>query len=227
MSKQVKASPFPFEETKQESKKGISPFLLVLLVVIAFFVLIPSSAKTIIFNEAGTFLMTQIAKVPLLDALVQHLMVQIGTPTYLGIFYMLVVSSLFFIPAPMEFLFFGFLLLGTHNPAMLVIVSLLATTLGLVINYSVGRFLGKKIVIRLLGENMLGKAERLIERFGTFFLYLCNILPLPIEPLSVAYGVSSYSFKKFLMNTIMARTIKLIILLFLFFYARDLVLSWL
>ncbi len=148
-----------------------------------------------------------------------HIKEAIGTQSLLGIGYMMFLLSLFFIPAPIEAVFIGLLLLP-HDPYLLVLVSTIAGTLGHVFNYIMGFIFGRWIL-----RNSKDKTTSLMEWFyrsGGILLFIFNFLPLPSQPASIIYGFTKYSLIKFTMITFIGRFLKFASLLVLFEYARPL-----
>ncbi len=147
-----------------------------------------------------------------------HIKDAISTQSILGVGYVMLLLSLFFIPAPIEAVFVGFMLLP-HDPFLLVLVSTVAGTLGHVFNYIMGFIFGRWIL-----RNSKDKTTGMMEWFyrsGGILLFIFNFLPLPSQPASVVYGFTKYSLTKFTVITFLGRLLKFTSLMLLFEYARP------
>ena len=154
-----------------------------------------------------------------------HLKTHIGGPTLLGVGYIMFLLSLFFIPAPIEAVFIGYLVRTNLNPFLLVGMSTLATTLGQFIDYIIGIIFGAAILKDKHPSHGMHKFVKWFKDKGTPFLWVFNILPLPAQPASVVFGLIKYPPNKFIWITITARLIKFAIILTVFFYSKDWLLS--
>ena len=148
-----------------------------------------------------------------------HIKNAILSQSILGIGYIMFIFSLFFIPAPIEAIFIGFLFLPI-NPLHVLAISSIAGTLGHYVNYLIGWLFGKQILKKSKNNN--SKMLEWLNRSGGLLLFLFNYFPLPSQPASIIYGFIRYSTKKFLIITFIARSLKFATLIVLFEYARPL-----
>ncbi|MFP4117440.1 MAG: YqaA family protein [Candidatus Woesearchaeota archaeon] len=149
----------------------------------------------------------------------EHIKNAISAQNILGVGYVMFFLSLFFIPAPIEAVFIGFLLLPL-NPIELILVSTLTGTSGHLFNYLIGLIFGRWILKR--SKDKLSKHIEWFNKSGGILLFIFNYLPLPSQPASVIYGFTRYPVGRFLMITVLARGLKFITLVALFEYARPL-----
>jgi membrane protein YqaA with SNARE-associated domain len=141
--------------------------------------------------------------------------------TPLGIFIVFFFTTLFFFPPfPSEAIFFTCISLKA-NIFLLVIIAILASLIGQITNYGLGFFFKNGFSKKKGNEHK--KWENLITKYGGFLLFFANIILLPSEIMSMIYGVSKFPFKKFVIITLISRTIKYVALAFLFIYAQHFV----
>ncbi len=191
-----------------------------------FIVLMLSAAYIFLFKEelrpfASQVLLrfeTFLSDYELLFSGYSHLKEHIFSISYLGVAYVMFFLSLFFLPAPIEVVFVGYLLTGL-NPWMVALVSAVANTLGHVVDFLLGVLFGshflkksKSKVVSILGW---------LKDHGSGFLFLFNFLPLPAQFISVAYGFVKFNLKKFIFITFIARLIKFAVIILLFSYSRP------
>ena len=103
---------------------------------------------------------------------------------------------------------------------MLVIgLVILGSLVGLTFNYTVGKLLGKRF-IKLLFRKNFQKYQNLVNKYGSTFIFLGNIIPGPMEVLSVFFGCFKYEYKNFIILSMLGRLIKymLLFLAFTFFW---------
>jgi len=142
-----------------------------------------------------------------------HLADNIGKNTLLGLFYMSLAGALFFIPFNSDIVFFYYLTLNI-NPFLIIFISIIGGVLGHIIDYLFGRLVGVFLLKKFMKENF-EKYSKKIENWGAFLLVPGNILPIPMDILSVFYGAFKFNFKKFFWLTLIAKTIKFILFYFL------------
>ena len=129
--------------------------------------------------------------------------------SYLGVFLLSIAStSTIFFPLPLyavEFLIAG---LGL-NPLLLGISAGIGSGIGELTGYFVGvggrQVLGPKIH-RELKKWMAFK--ELFKKYGFFVIILTALLPFPFDIIGILSGVGNYDIKKFLLATIIGKTIK-------------------
>ncbi len=146
-------------------------------------------------------------------AIYVHISTQIAEKSLLGLFYAGFFGSLFFILIPLEAVFFYYLALPYH-PAVVLVVMLISSVLGLGVDYILGRLVGEGVLLRFQGK-MFEKYKRAMERFGGLIIFFTNIVPfLPVQLISVAVGATRFGLKRFMIYTTFARGVYLLGLLY-------------
>ncbi len=189
---------------KHEEKRKKSPLLRKILI---FFILTAISVVIYLFFKDQ---MISLLKVnPYVWNTYNHLALNIGKNTWLGMLYMSVAGGLFFLPLSADVVFLYYMALGM-NPFLVIVISIIGGLLGHTIDYFVGRVIGAFFLRRFMKEKF-SKYAKSIENWGAFLLIPGNIFPIPMDILSVFYGAFKFSFRKFFWLTLIGKTIKFIL----------------
>jgi len=95
--------------------------------------------------------------------------------------------------------FIGGFLFGTAKGFL---YSSIGLTLGSWINFSIGRFLGKRFVRKMIPEPQLDRLDKIIKRQGVIVLFVLFIIPgFPKDYLCLFLGLSTMPLKIFLILT--------------------------
>jgi uncharacterized membrane protein YdjX (TVP38/TMEM64 family) len=116
------------------------------------------------------------------------------------IFIIIQMLQVLFAPFPGEATgFIGGFLFGTAKGFL---YSSIGLTLGSWINFSIGRFMGKRFVRKLIPEPQLDRLDKIIKRQGVIVLFILFIIPgFPKDYLCLFLGLSTLPLKTFLILT--------------------------
>jgi membrane protein YqaA with SNARE-associated domain len=145
---------------------------------------------------------------------------EIVNNTISGMFYTAVFGSLFFLAIPSEALFIYFLDSTSYPGVIILLLMTIGNVFGLIFNYFIGRILGERFVAKLFSKNF-DKYQDKINSSGGIILLIGNILPGPIELLTVFYGSFKFPLGQYIYLVFMGRLIKYIILFILFTFYWD------
>ena len=114
-----------------------------------------------------------------------------------AIFIIIQILQVLFAPFPGEATgFIGGFLFGTAKGFL---YSSIGLTLGSWINFSIGRFMGKRFVRKLIPESQLDRLDKIIKRQGVIVLFILFIIPgFPKDYLCLFLGLSALPLKIFL-----------------------------
>jgi uncharacterized membrane protein YdjX (TVP38/TMEM64 family) len=117
-----------------------------------------------------------------------------------AIFIIIQILQVLFAPFPGEATgFIGGFLFGTARGFL---YSSIGLTLGSWINFSIGRFMGKRFVRKLIPERQLDRLDKIIKRQGVIVLFILFIIPgFPKDYLCLFLGLSTMPLKIFLILT--------------------------
>lgn len=149
----------------------------------------------------------------------------ISNNTVLGIFFLGILGSLFFLALPSEALFIYFLSSTSYLPIIIIALIICGNLIALIFNYFIGWILGEKIVQFIFKKNFF-KYKDLIEKYGGFVIFLGNIFPGPFEILSVFYGSFKFEFSRYVFLAFMGRLIKYILITIAFYFYWNEIISF-
>ncbi|MFP4401847.1 MAG: YqaA family protein [Candidatus Nanoarchaeia archaeon] len=139
--------------------------------------------------------------------------------TLRGLLFIGFLSTLFFVSIPSELLFLQYVMSDNYI-ILIVLLLVIANCVAMFVNYIIGLILGRKL-LQLWLKQKFYKYEQIVNRWGGIILILGNILPSPIEFISIIYGTSKYPILKYLYFVGIARAIKYSLLLYIFtFYPQ-------
>ena len=117
-----------------------------------------------------------------------------------AIFIIIQILQVIFAPFPGEATgFIGGFLFGAAKGFL---YSSIGLTLGSWINFSIGRFVGKRFVRKMIPEAQLDRLDKIIKRQGVIVLFILFIIPgFPKDYLCLFLGLSTLPLKIFLILT--------------------------
>ncbi len=136
---------------------------------------------------------------------------EVAARSLLGLLYVSFFGALFFLPLPIEGVFLFYLTVTDFSPVAIVLVALAGNLLGLVVDYAVGWLLGPRLLRFFMDYE---RFARRVNRAGGFLVVVGNIVPFPIEPLTLVLGATRYGFLRLLFYSALGKIVKLLSLLF-------------
>lgn len=117
-----------------------------------------------------------------------------------AIFITIQIFQVLFAPFPGEATgFIGGFLFGTAKGFL---YSSIGLTLGSWINFSIGRFLGKRFVRKLIPERHMDRLNKIVKRQGVIVLFILFVIPgFPKDYLCLFLGLSTLPLRIFLILT--------------------------
>ncbi len=205
---------YDYGQGSSQTKKGSSliKWLYILLFIFLFY---------IFYYKITTIITDFFASNPSLYNDYLYFSTQIQNSTLPGLFYISILGALFFLAIPMEAVFIYYMTSTFHEPILIVGIIVIGGVIGLTINYLIGWILGKNILKRFFDKKKYDNYNEYIKKYGGVVLVIGNILPSPIEPLTLLYGSFNYSYKKIFILSLIGRLIKYIIFFILFYYFWD------
>lgn len=142
----------------------------------------------------------------IINSIINHILFQIKNTTMLGVLYGSMFGGLFFVIMPIEIVFISFILSG-YNPVFLVIIYVL----GLFISYNINYYIGMKlrsVSQKIISYKKFYKIKGIVNKYGSYSIFVFNALPLPSQPLSAILGVFRYNIYKFYIFFIAGQIVK-------------------
>ncbi|MBU5689572.1 MAG: VTT domain-containing protein [Candidatus Aenigmatarchaeota archaeon] len=132
------------------------------------------------------------------EGLIYHLL---NTYGYIGLFLLMILQTiLVVIPSEAVIALSGALGLDTTKVIAVGVLGLLA---GATIAFFISRYFGRKIVIKLLGDEWIGEVDEWIDKNGSKAILIARLIPLiPFDLISYVAGVTKIDFRKYILATI-------------------------
>lgn len=193
-----------FSYNKSKKKIFIFSVVFVLAILIGLFVYYFTSLR----NSDLWFIQK-------MNAFFSYLFLHMKSGSLLGALYTTLIGGLFFIPIPMDIFFINFI---TNNSAFVAIPVFLG---GLCISFGINYWMGSKLTYlskRIIGIKKFYKVKTKVNHYGSWGIFLFNVLPLPAQILSVIAGVFRYNKVKFYVFFVLGQAIKFSIISIGYFY---------
>ena len=180
------------DELARDMKKKLIALFFIALAGFFFWVLM-----NLLYFFYGFNLVTWIKDLPYVYPMFLNVCDRISSQSQQGIYYLFSFSSLFFLPFPLEFVYFGFLKKGFTFP-IIYFITLLGVFTGQCINFMLGRFLG--FLIRPLIKRKTRKAlQQRLHKYGAYAIFIMHLLPLPYPLFNFVVGLTKYNFFKWVL----------------------------
>lgn len=177
---------------------------LIILISLIIFVL----AIGILFSTIWYSLVTAIPVIGTLAGLVRASIVE---TTPMGLFYGHFLGGIFFVPSPDEVIFYYGLLKG--NSFILALISAITGyLLAQILNYFLGYKLGEYLM-PFVSKKKMYKARRYVNKYGSYAIFIFNLIPSPAPLITFALGIAKYNFKKLFILTLLGKLLKYLILI--------------
>ncbi len=149
----------------------------------------------------------------------QYLVDSIGSMGYLGIFLLMFLESTFF-PFPSEIIMIpaGYLAYqGEMNLYMVVLVGILGSVTGALLNYYLAMHLGRKIILRygkyfFIKEETLTKLDTFFTKHGEISTFTGRLIPGIRQLISLPAGLARMNIAKFSLYTAIGAGIWVVVL---------------
>jgi len=145
------------------------------------------------------------------ESFIYHLISSYG---YIGIFLLMILQTiLVVIPSEAVIALSGALGLDTTKVIAVGILGLLA---GATIAFFISRYFGRKIVLKLVGEEWVDEVDEWIDEHGTKAIFVARLVPLiPFDLISYVSGLTKMDFKKYIVATIIGMLPRIVFLVYL------------
>ena len=206
-----------------KKKKKNKLIIIIILASLVYLVLFREELRPVASQALFRFELL-LSDYEILFSIYSHLKENVFSVSYMGVAYVMFFFSLFFLPAPIEVIFAGYLITGL-NPWIVALVSAAANTLGHIVDFLLGVLFGKHFL-----KKSKPKIISMLDWFkknGSGFLFIFNLFPLPAQFISVAYGFVKFNLLRFTIITFIARLLKFAIIILLFSYSRPFITAFL
>lgn len=141
----------------------------------------------------------------LLRDLVQWVLAWAQTPwSDLALVVLAFVESSFF-PVPPDTLLITLALARPQDAFWLAALCTVASVLGGLLGYLIGRVGGRPVAIRLFGQARVAMAEALYKRYDTWAVFIAGFTPIPYKVFTIAAGVCALDVRRFALASLLGR----------------------
>lgn len=116
-----------------------------------------------------------------------------------------------FFPIPPDVLLIP---MGISNPDKAIIYAI-ATTIssvaGAVLGWWIGQKYGRRILLRIVSENVIHKAERYFHKYGGQTLLIAGFTPIPFKVFTILSGVSQLKVKDVILWSLIGRSARFLL----------------
>ena len=155
----------------------------------------------------------------MIHEIAQYLVDTIGSMGYLGIFLLMFLESTFF-PFPSEIIMIpaGYLAYkGEMNLYIIVLVGILGSVLGALLNYYLAMYLGRKIILKygkyfFIKEETLDKLDTFFTKHGEISTFTGRLIPGIRQLISLPAGLARMNIAKFSFFTALGAGIWVVVL---------------
>jgi len=164
----------------------------------------------------------------MIHEIAQYLVDTIGSMGYLGIFLLMFLESTFF-PFPSEIIMIpaGYLAYkGEMNLYMVVLVGILGSVAGALLNYYLAMYLGRKIILKygkyfFIKEETLDKLDTFFAKHGEISTFTGRLIPGIRQLISLPAGLARMKLFKFSLYTSIGAAIWIVILVFVGYFVGS------
>ena len=122
---------------------------------------------------------------------------------------------LFFFLMPVEILFIFYLLENFNIPTLLV-VALLTAMIAQIIDYTIGYWVSKKIINKVIGVKKYQNMKKYIDKYGNLTVLVFNLFPLASSVLALVAGMLRFKLKNLVLYSFIGLLVKYSVIVLLF-----------
>lgn len=201
-----------FKRSMKEFRNNLTDKFLALLFFgfagLCFWILIQ-----MLYLFYGFSLVNWIKDLPYLYDIFTYFFTEIKNQTDIGLFYMFAFSSLFFLPVPLEALFFNFM--KTMVLEKIFVIAIAGIMVGQLVNYFLGRFLGF-IFIKFIKKKTKRSMKSKLSKYGIFAVIFVHIIPFPFQIFNFISGILKYKFFRWTFFAIVGLVIKHLVMYWIY-----------
>ena len=117
------------------------------------------------------------------------------------------IAESFFFPIPPDVLLIPLALLKNDQALFLGLLVVIGSVLGGVIGHQLDAYFGIK-ALAIFKIKPSEKLENLFDRYGFYAIILAGITPIPYKVFSISAGILQYDLKKFVVASIIGRSVR-------------------
>jgi membrane protein YqaA with SNARE-associated domain len=118
-------------------------------------------------------------------------------------------ESIFF-PIPPDLLLVGVALARQDLAIWLALLVTVSSVAGALVGHWIGGKLGRPVLLRLFSEEVVGKTERWLERYGVWVTVLAAFTPIPYKVFAITAGVLRLDRRTFVLASLVGRGLRFV-----------------
>ena len=127
-----------------------------------------------------------------------------------GLFILSFIESSFF-PIPPDLLLITFAIEMPEQALWFAAVATLGSVLGGMFGYAIGYFGGQPVLERFVSKKKIAKVHTFFNRYEAWAIFIAGFTPLPYKVFTIAGGVFSINFRKFILASLVSRGLRFFI----------------
>jgi membrane protein YqaA with SNARE-associated domain len=125
----------------------------------------------------------------------------------IGLFIISFIGSVFS-PLPPDVVLIPLSLADPQNALYYAFVCTIASVLGAILGYYIGKILGEKILNKFFRKEQVVKAKRIFTKHGAFGIFIAGFSPIPYKIFTILSGVMNFDLKKLILVSLVSRSIR-------------------
>lgn len=125
----------------------------------------------------------------------------------IGLFIVSFAGSIFS-PIPPDVVLIPLALADPENALYYAFVCTIASVLGAIFGYYMGKVLGERILRKFFREEQVEKAKRIFKQHGAFGVFIAGFSPIPYKVFTILSGVMNFDLKKLIFVSLISRSMR-------------------
>ncbi len=121
------------------------------------------------------------------------------------------------LPMPCDLVLMALATIRPENSLWYAGLTTVGSVSGAMVGYLIGKFGGRKVLLKLFSEDKLVKLDSYFDRYGVWAIFVAGFTPIPYKVFTIASGVARFHFGKFVMISFISRGLRFMAIGALFF----------
>lgn len=101
------------------------------------------------------------------------------------------------------------------NTDLTVLTVCVATVLGAIVGYGLGKFFGKPVFIKIFGKKAFKLGKKFFNKYGVWGVVIAGLTPIPFKVVTWLAGIYNLPFHKFILASIVGRIPRFVLMAYL------------
>lgn len=121
------------------------------------------------------------------------------------------------LPVPCDLVLMALATVRPENSLWYGALTTIGSVAGAMVGYLLGKFGGRRILLKLFSEEKVNKIDQLFERYGVWAIFIAGFTPIPYKVFTIASGVARFHFNTFVLVSLISRGLRFMAIAALFF----------